>query len=320
MPPEIANAENDYAVVYASGLTIQDRSLLASMALFYDRILLPHPYDLDPECRPLMRWSKIEHLDSLDQVRNNYTGWKQSVKDLLDEGVLGILPEAPVDPAQVDLGTALRDRLRIKVPHFASSHAFDGRIALAMHALFGSSPAPDFIETSSTETGTTHLRNVLATSLFQFAVPRIGALGPQELLRLREKTRAERNGLRAHLDSLLKDVRVHLADTRNDREAALRTIREDIIPPWVEFKAQRLPSLLSGIFTGVQHTVEAVRIFLAPWNLASYPAIIRVVADASKDLAEAAKERAANDRRTYQLLSRVEKASQKASAAAVGRN
>ena len=105
--------------VYASGLTIQDPDLLSSLALFYDKIWLPHPYDLDPQAPHLMNWP-FKKLDDLDWEQKRYASWKESNKELFDAGALEVMPP-PVtigvdDPD--DLAQQLRDELGILYPHF----------------------------------------------------------------------------------------------------------------------------------------------------------------------------------------------------------
>ena len=53
-------------IVYASSLVLPDPGTLATLALLYDEVHLPHAYDVDPDGERLMRWSSANHLDKLD--------------------------------------------------------------------------------------------------------------------------------------------------------------------------------------------------------------------------------------------------------------
>ena len=80
---------NQLSCTYVDGVTIAAPSLLSTLALFYDEVLLPHPYDLDPECEPLMRWP-FKYQDELEWRQEQYLTWRNGLRELFEAGVLKV--------------------------------------------------------------------------------------------------------------------------------------------------------------------------------------------------------------------------------------
>lgn len=297
--------------VYASGLTIQDPDLLSSLALFYDKIWLPHPYDLDPQATPLMNWP-FKKLDDLDWEQKRYASWKESNKELFDAGALEVMPP-PVtigvdDPD--DLAQQLRDELGILYPHFSSSQVFSGRIALAAHALFSKTDDPEFVLSRPDDTSTAHLRSVLATSLLEYKIPRLGKLSAEQILKLREEVAQYKQGFVDYLNQMVDDVEDRLIKTGgDDREAAMRTIERKIVPEFDEFLARELPERVkwwSGLVKrAAASTKSVISVVLLPWNIANYPGVVENSAGIVEHIADRAVQQAKNQHRAFQLIGKI---------------
>src|SRR5262245_44850165 len=191
-------------IVFASDLTIQDSSLLATLAIYYDKVYLPHAYDLDPDARPLIRWP-TKHLDDLKSLQDSYARWKERWRLLFESGVLEVLP--PVFKSEREEPTDIQERLLkelgIKVPFFGRSDVFNGRFALAMYALFAKTTDPEFLLRRPGVTDTDHLRDTLATSLIQYRLPQVGEMSPEQLLQIRSETKSDKEGFLYYLDELV---------------------------------------------------------------------------------------------------------------------
>ncbi len=301
-------------IVYASGLTIQDPSLLATLAVFYDKVYLPHAYDLDPDAKPLIRWP-MKYLDDLELIQRGYTKWKDRWKLLFESGVIEVLPPSldlgGDDPP--DLQERLLKELNIKVPHFASSHVFNGRVALAMYAIFEKTTDPEFFHSRPGATDTSHLRDTLATTLIQYRLPKIGEMTPEQLLRTRAETQSDREGLIYYLNQLVDDAESRLTATSgNERNAALRTVERKIIPELEEHLLQEkiraektLVKLLKFAAKGV-NTVLGVA--LTPWDFKNYTGASELLLDGADALIEKKLQQVANKHRAFQFLACIEKA------------
>jgi hypothetical protein len=186
---------SQFNCVFASGLTVEDRSLLSTLTLFYDKVYLPHPYDLDPEQKPLIRWPG-KYWRDLELEQNRYRQWIETYRMFFDERVLEVLsPAIALDADRpADLAERLRDELGIQIPYFTRGLVFSGRLALSVHALYASTSAPEFLITSRENTSTSHLRSSLATMLLEYRLPQIRELEPEQILHLRDEVAPFKQG------------------------------------------------------------------------------------------------------------------------------
>jgi hypothetical protein len=109
--------KNNLTCIYTDGITISDLSMLSTLTLFYDEVYLPHPYDLDPEAEPLMRWP-FKYMDKLEWEQKKYLAWIDSVRELFDAGILTVFP-API-PAN-NLPENFNDEF-VKMTNFHSNY------------------------------------------------------------------------------------------------------------------------------------------------------------------------------------------------------
>jgi hypothetical protein len=307
-------ARQDLKVVFASALTIRDPSLVSTLAIYYDKIYLPHPYDLDPDARPLMRWA-MKHLDDLEYEQKQYVGWKERWRPLFDAGVLEVLPPAfgAADEEPQDLQERLLQELGYSVPFFGRSDVFKGRVALALHALFSKTADPELIMSRPGATDTRHLRSTLATSLIRYRLPEVGELTAQQLLRVRTETQGDKQAFMRYLDQLVDDVESRLASTQGDeREAALRTIERKIIPELEEhllqhkLKAEQwLVKKLKFVAKGVG---TALGLCLTPWDFRNYTDASELLLDGADAMVEDKVQRASHKHRAFQFVAAVDKA------------
>jgi len=301
-------------IVYASDLTIQDPSLLATLAVIYDKVYVPHAYDLDPDARPLMRWP-MKHMDDLGLIQRGYKSWKDRWKLLFESGVIEVLPPAFHSEGEElpDLQARLLKELNIKVPFFGSSDVFNGRVALAMHAIFTRTTDPEFLLNSPGATDTNHLRGTLATSLIQYRIPKISEMPPAQLMQVRADIKSDREGFIYYLNALVDDVERRLSATAGDeRVAARRTVERKIIPELEEHLRQeklRAEKTLVKILKFAAKGADAVLgVFLAPWNFKNYKGVSELLLDVADAQIEKKLQQAANKHRAFQFMASIERA------------
>ncbi len=287
-------------IVYTSDVIIRDPSLLATLAVFYDKVYLPCGYDLDPDAPTLVRWP-MKHLDDLEMLQKGYTRWKERW-GLLEAGALEILAPAFQGDAgePIDLQDRILNELGIRVPFFASSDVFEGRVALAVHALFARTDAPEFFLRKPGSTDTDHLRGILATSLIQYRLPLIGELAPEQLIRMREDAEQHKDAFICYLNTLCDDVEARLAATAGDeREAAKRAIERKVLNDLnveehlaqQQFGSERPP----------------VSVAVAPWNFTNYTGMAELLRTNAAASTERILQQASVRHRAFQFLSTIEK-------------
>nr|RNJ68764.1 MAG: hypothetical protein EDM05_13925 [Leptolyngbya sp. IPPAS B-1204] len=301
--------------VYASELLISDSGLLTTLALFYDKVSLPHPYDLDANAKPLIRWP-FDKLDDLEIEQRHYRSWINANKELFNAGVLEVLPpplEAQRDEP-IDLAQRLLEELGSSLPYFTSSQVFSGKLALAMHALFSQTTDPEFITSRPGNTSTQHLQTVLATSLLEYQLPQLEKLHPEQILELREEVAPYKQGFIDYLSKMTDNVEQRLQSTANDaNEAARRTVERVIIPEFNEFLAQELPHRVgwwAGLIQKTASTLSSViKVVVTPWDMANYFDVAGNPFGLVEHFTDPMVERASNKHRAIQFINTIERVS-----------
>lgn len=302
-----------FECVYTSGVWVEDAELLGALCIFYDKVGLPHPYDLDPEASPLIRWP-YDKLRDLETEQRRYTAWVGAHRELFDAGILEVLPP-PLTPGAdepEDLAERLRGELGTQMPYFTSSQVLSGRLAVAMQALFANTAAPEFLMHRPGDTSTEHLRTILATSLLRYRLPTLGALAPERILELREEARPYKDGFIAYISSMVDDVEGRLTATHYDeRAAAMRTIERRINPDLEEFLRRETAEKVEWWAHLTKSVASSAKTFLkvvfTPWNVLNYPDILSGPADTVETIAEEVSRRASNRHLALQLVGTLER-------------
>jgi hypothetical protein len=271
-------------------------------------VLLPHPYDIDPEAKELMNWW-MDDYHYLDIERRTYTDWKAKHSKLFKCGALEVLPPPiKTDDVPGNVNDLLRAKLGIKSSFLARSHALEGRVAIAMHALFSNTTVPEFAFLSPSNTTTDHLRAALATQTLSVQFKKFpNHIAPEQIVELREKTAKFKEGFKAYLTSLVDDVEDRLPATDYDeQEAALRTYQRKIEPDLEEYLRRGFSREVSWWSQVVEHfssgSESIVKIVGTPWDLGNYAKLAGDVAKLLRDAADRASERRSNKHLAYQFI------------------
>jgi len=284
----MASKARPFSCVYASGLSIP-RADLATLAVFFDEIWLPYPYDVDPDAIGLPGFKDSGHVALgtlfLQRVREEFRAWKESAAPLFNEGVLRTLPP-PIQTASVwptnflhDLqrgmdtrnggfgfGTPTEQVLAGKIRHWDIAL---GKPALATYAAFSPKPAPELFLRPRTEpdTSTLRLAALLARSLFQYQIPQLAPLSADEILEVRNLIAKEKEGLVAYLYSLADEVEKRAKQGQGwEEEAALAVVERKVIPEYLQFR-RILESKTTGFWANVLAAGgKFMQIDASPWT------------------------------------------------------
>jgi len=257
-------------IMYNSGVHIADRQMLATLAVFYDKIWLPHLQSTHVPMAEFVKsapglWKlktiEIEGMSLLDDVGKSWSvdhftnDWNERHKLLFADGVLSRLPPPPPDrkiALERELGWSAGsilpelDLILEDVPGLRPTYA-DGRQAIVvwqdhlLHMIRQDVNKPAVFLLADQAGRREVAKSALAESILSFSLPRLAKLTPEEILEVRHITANNREGFMAHLqglsgalDGLLKDG----ADQRLVSETAADIVQTKFAPDFLEFKRQ----------------------------------------------------------------------------------
>lgn len=300
------------SVTYSSGVICHEPDFLSTLAVFYDQIWFPYPYGLD---RKGVVWcSGPPGFDNeLAIVQERYEQWRAQWELLFKEEILCTLPM----PKELEGGMPLelRDETMNKLGYridprptaFIDLDMLCGRIALAIHALYTDKPSPELfvtipglelwlldlpanplqhdeakrvdfqMGTNSINTSTTEITNLLVNSLFEYHIPKLGALTADQILEVRDYLANTKQGFTDYITELTDDVEARLKSNANSvAEAARKTIERKVLPKYREF-CRQLEARNIGFWSKVlEGGGKFLKIDAAPWSPKFYGEIIQI--------------------------------------------
>lgn len=258
-----------FEITYTSDL-YPHSSILNTLAVFYDKIYLPHPYGVSNSCRQLWYNWEWKFVEDLDYVQQRYARWREENDLLFREGVIEQLPDLFELPGAVpdEIGNEIirrfgtdhldnyiftRDDLEQKRVRMGKNFIVDGHLALALHFAYAKEPAPEFIwepdlrffsgwehlsaaNRKAPTTSTESIRNQVLVALLSYNLPLIPARAIDEVLEIRRKYEDERKGFSLFLNEVADEVENRLRNGIGLDEAALRTVERNIVPKFEEFR------------------------------------------------------------------------------------
>lgn len=325
-------------IMYNSGVHVADRKMLATLAVFYDRIWLPHVGSASVEMAEFVesapgQWRldtvEIEGTSFIDADGKSWSidrftnDWNERHDALFEADVLCRLPPPPRDrrialirelgwPAGSILPEL--DLILEDIPGLRPSYA-DGRKAIMvwqdhlLHMLRRDINKPALFLLADQAGRREAAKSVLAESVLSFSLPRLTELTPEEILEVRRVTADNREGFMAHLqglsgalDKLLKDG----ADQRELSETAGDVIQTKFVPDFLEFKRQ-LGSVRVGKAKRILDPASKVlEISSSPWSPKFWYDLVRAAYFTVSGAAENRKEDKTNKALAFNFIRKLE--------------
>jgi hypothetical protein len=251
-------------VTYASELVCADPAVLTTLAVFFDSVAFPYPFELDPrsDVRLPVWWNgEFNFLPAVDI----YSRFRERWAALFDAGVLHTLPP----PLRVSVEEYYRQETeKRKDPKYG--HLWDkvlsiqgdtstpesiydllSRTALAFHAVYARKEGPELFMPSPTDLSTERLAGVLARALFQYRIPKLQALNAEQVLEVRSLLKDTKEGFIDYIYEMTDEVEQYLKnETSSESEAALKVVQRKVVPKYDEFRRQ-LESKRAGFWAKV---------------------------------------------------------------------
>jgi hypothetical protein len=310
---------HDNNCTFANDLKIDDPRILTALLLLYDKVYLPHPYDIDPSCARLYNL-RFDDLGYLDIERKWYLSWKDEQRALFAAGALEVL-QSPKSIAEMpaDLDQKVLQQLGpgagVRSPgatHLGISKydVLEGKVSLAMHVLFANAPAPDLI-LARNALSVDEIRLGLVQSAVARRMPILKALVPDQILEIRETTRDYREGFYAYLAELADNVEKRVSQGRTLKSATDEEFGRTVEPALLEHIRQELPrrvSWWSSLVRAIGETAgQTLSVVTQPWRVKNYSDLIEKLADKAEFFAKEATAERSNKQRALQFIGKLNK-------------
>jgi hypothetical protein len=312
-------AERKATLSSGQEITVDLSGILESLLVFYDQVWLPYPYGFVRDGPVLWgveipRAQADQFLRSMDLMYSAYEQWSSEWKPLFDEGLLHVLPPPIRNLTEIPTGfaDAIRNGLANEDSEISVFPLISGEFALTIHRMYGEKQAPELIPAHPANA----LEAVLTHSLFQYAVPRLGAINPEQVLELRTDLGDVRQGFQDYVFQLLDDVEGRMKNGLSPWDAADVTVKRKILPEYDEMRRQmaakntgKWSKLLGGLS-------DFMLIDASPWTPKFYGQFFKTFFGTTEKAAQAEEEARKNSGQAFQLIARLES---NAAQAGVGR-
>lgn len=326
------------SVVYSSGVNIWDPSYLSTLCVFYDEVLLPFvsseelvEFKRPAESAENYTLSGFALSNVAVQTKNGVllaeqilTDWEKKYESLFDQGVLSRISRYEQDISL--FAHSANELKKVSDLLFDIPNKFKGSsvnqngdkfdvIYLwqdhVLHLLRDDLPAPSVFIANERHYNREKLKGLLAFATFQFLLPKLSDLHPDQILKVREKVTATREGFSMHLQTLSSEVesRIQEGDSLDDIAHYARSVTETkIIPDYVEFRRQ-LEAERAGFWSKVLDTASKIaEIDSAPWTPRFYAEILKTMGFTLLTGIAEREKRLTNKAQAFQFLRQVEKA------------
>lgn len=303
------------STTYSSGVICDQPKILSTLAVFYDEIWLPYPYNWDPEA--VVIWDHKPTQNAVRITQEKYVNWRSTWKPLFDQQILKTL-SPPIKPGKYPDNFSKEVWEKIKVKGVGCGDFVDeeylastwdivtGRLALVIHALYAHKPSPEFFVSDPQNTDTSYLAGVLTNSLFHYRIPQLQALRAEQILEVRDYIKDTREGFANYIHEMVDELETTLKNGAAEDESARKVIERKILPKYNEVRRQ-IASKKTGFWSKVLATGgKFFQIDAAPWTPKFYGDLFKIFFDSSEEIAKAEMEARSNTEQAFQFLARLE--------------
>lgn len=330
-------------VVYSSGVNIWDPSYLSTLCVFYDEVLLPACDE--NSSREVIEFSRpagstegfvvtaiaLENMpvktdNGVMMVEQIFTTWQEKNKPLFEAGVLSRIPKFHSDELFLNLTPSANEwkaiyNLLLDIPFKMKG---SGRTSKGderehiylwqdhvLHLVRDDLTSPSIFVANERHHNREKLKGLLAFAAFQFLLPKLSELHPDQILEVRERVAATREGFSMHLQTLSSEVesRLREGDSLDNIARYARSVAEvKIIPDYVEFRRQ-LEAERAGFWAKVLDKASKIaEIDSAPWTPKFYAEVLKALGFTLLTSIAEGEKRLTNKAQAFQFIRQVEEA------------
>ena len=219
---------------------------MSTLAVFYDEIWLPYPYELHrllPYHGGLLDVISMDD-DVLSYLRNAediYVEQRSQWETLFRQGIIKTLE--PLFASEIPLYLLDQDtphrlsKFQERLKNFSSHGAHgnliispqqiaSGSFALAIHSLYVFKSRPELFISDPSDTHTSRLAGFLVDAIFQLKIPQLKTLNAEQILEVRYKLRNFKEGFTDYVIRLTNDVEALLQSGETSELVAAQKIAE----------------------------------------------------------------------------------------------
>jgi hypothetical protein len=341
----MTNETRKLSITYSSDL-IPPPKIMSTLAVFFDEIWLPYPYDLDPKGISFLNMPPFSSLFShaavisflsgtaasllgllpyyfsrqrryqllMQPSQNSYMHSKSTWKSLFEQQILRILP--PVDVAQIPLSELL-EKVTAKLQEtpsrrddsrqIRSNDIREGALFLVLHTLYTSKISPELFVYNTSDTNTSRLAGFLVNSIFQYQIPKLQELNSEQILEVRDYLKDTKQGFTYYIHEMTDDVEQRLkGGNLSEIEAAQKTFERKILPQYEECRRQ-LAARKTGYWANVlSASADFLKVDATPWTPKFYGELLKWLGVALNLTAKDEEALLTNKNQAFQYLARLE--------------
>ena len=158
--------------------------------------------------------------------------------------------------------------------------------------------------------GREKIKSLMAQAAFQYVIPQISELHPEQILEIREKISDTREGFSMHLQKLSAAVDERLAggeDFTDVSRFARDVVETQLIPDYVEFHRQLKTMKIGKLRSVLDALGWILEIDAAPWTPKFYGELLKAMGFTALDTVDARSKALTNQQQAFQLLHKIER-------------
>lgn len=284
----MADDSRKLSITYSSGL-IPPPEHISTLAVFYDEIWLPYPYNFSPHHVQIHSGSLEAGFDRLGlgyveqaliMVGERFLQQRDSWRLLFVQDILRTLP--PYDDGTSNPTSKLLmldnafESLKGKNTYLGDIGDWLYHLILELHMLYAIKPSPELLIPDTSNTNTSRLAYFLVQSLFQYQIPRLETLNAEQVLEVRDYLKDTKEGFTQYVNEMTDDVEQRLkGGNLSEIGAAQKTFERKILPQYEEFRRQ-LVSRKTGYWANVlSASADFLKVDATPWTPKFYGELLK---------------------------------------------
>jgi hypothetical protein len=294
---------NASGIVYNSGVVIENAGLLTTLTALYEQVYLPH-FDL----KEGLYWSSMH--DGAEEAARGFMQWQSKWKPLFEEKVLIQLPMADaVCDADHEIAQQIyfnifdiENEMRTRSLNWLTLYL------LQLHLVRRDISLPRIFDISN-KPNRHNLVALEAFATFQYFLPKLQPLEPEEILELRNKIKDTREGFAMHLQKLSKELDGVVksgARLQELAEHAKAIVDTDLIPDYIEFRRQLEAEKAGKWKKALETTGKIMAIDAAPWTPKFWGELLKALGVSAIETAADQKEWVTNRYQAFEFISEIE--------------
>lgn len=325
---------NAFSITYDSNLYIHDKSLLATLCVFYEQVYLPAVQTIGQSAYFQRKRGSEDPFVFAEIVENSSyqpmgmrldlgqeSQWQQILHLFESSGALRRLPQSEIKHADLAryLGQsfpAFNDMIPYmsckRWPYDGESEGYLVNLDQLVHLLRkDTNQTRTFVSSGDAkDTSRAQKTALMADSVFKYLLPKLGELSIDQILEVRETVKDNREGFAMHVMKLSAelDAQLHSGDDLRDLQRYAQSVVETkLLPDYYEFVRQ-ISAKRAGFWGNVlDKTTSLMEIDASPLTPKFFAGMLKAFGSSTLTGIAQQKDRLSNQSQAFQFMQAVER-------------